>query len=364
LQKKFLDLIVTGLQWILCLPLEESDCMQERLHILLRRSFFIMIFFFFYNVVAFSQSTFSFLNTSVNARLAALGGVNVSLANRDVNLFSSNPALSGDTLNGFASANYQFYLADIGQASFAYQHDFNKVGALAFGLQHINYGSIKSYDASGAELGDFSSGETVIVIGKHFQSNAFWFGANFKSVFSNLAGYRATALALDIGGLFTHPKQNFTVGLVIKNLGLTVSDYSETSSSSLPFDVQIGTTFKPEHMPFRFSLTVFDLTDFDTFEMESEKPTTVDKVVGHLNVGTELLLSKNVNVLLAYNFRKRQELKIEEIGGGAGFSVGLSIQIKNVELVVSRGSYGPGQAAYGFTLSANMNKMVRKREKI
>ncbi len=32
---------------------------------------------------------------------SGLGGVNVSLADRDVNFFLSNPALSGDTLSGY-----------------------------------------------------------------------------------------------------------------------------------------------------------------------------------------------------------------------------------------------------------------------
>lgn len=312
----------------------------------------------------FSQSTYSFLNVPASARLAALGGVNVSLADLDGNLFTSNPSLSGDTLNGFASASYQFYVADIGQANVSYQHRFNKVGNLTFGVQHMNYGTIKSYDASGAELGDFSSGETALTVGKQFQSSAFRFGANLKTVFSNLAGYRATALAVDLGGLFIHPEDNFTIGLTVKNIGFTLSDYAETSSSTLPFDVQVGTTFKPEHMPFRFSLTAFDLTDFDSEGGTNGDVSAVDKVVRHLTVGTELLLSKNVTILAGYNFRNRQELKLEEVAGGAGFSVGLSIQIKTVELVVNRSSYGPKQAAFGFTLSTNVNKMIRKRETI
>lgn len=324
----------------------------------------ISVIFLLIQTDVFSQSTYSFLNVPPNARLAALGGVNVSLADRDVNLFTSNPSLGGDTLNGFGSASYQFYLADIGQANVSYQHRFNKVGNLTFGVQHMSYGTIKSYDASGAELGDFSSGETALIVGKHFQSNAFRFGANLKTIFSNLAGYRASALAVDLGGLFIHPEDNFTIGLTIKNIGFTLSDYAETSSSTLPFDVQIGTTFKPEHMPFRFSLTAFDLTDFDSGSDTNNEASTVDKVVRHLNIGTELLLSKNVNILAAYNFRNRQELKLEEVAGGAGFSVGLSIQIKTIELVVSRSSYGPKQAAYGFTLSTNMNKVIRKRETI
>jgi hypothetical protein len=311
-----------------------------------------------------SQSTFSFLNTPANARLAALGGVNVSLTNRDVNFFVNNPSLSGDTLNSTASASYQFYLADIGQSNFSYQHRFRKVGSLAFNVQHMNYGSITGYDASGAEIGEFSSGETALTAGKYFQSSVFRFGVNVKAVFSKLAGYNSSAIGIDLGGLFVHPKKELTIGLAVKNLGVTLSDYSSTSSSVLPFDVQVGTTFKPEHMPFRFSITAFDLTDFDSMELEGDEASTADKVVRHLNVATELLMGKHVNILLGYNFRTRQELKLEETGGGAGVSLGLVLNIKNVEFVVSRSGYGPRQAAYGFTLATNMKSIMRKKKTI
>ena len=339
---------------------KQSTCRE--LNLPLRLCLFAGVLTF--TITSSTAQSFSFVNTPSSARLAALGGVNVSLADRDVNLFSSNPAINKDTLNGFASANYHFYLADVGQASFAIRPVIGSLGGVNIGIQHMGYGKIKGYDATGAEMGEFSSGETALFIGKHFQSNAFRFGANIKTIFSNFAGYRAAALALDFGGLFVHPKQNLTVGLAIKNVGFTISDFAEDSSSKLPFDVQVGTTFKPEHMPFRFSLTAFDLTDYNVYENETDKPSEVDKVMRHLNVGAELLLSKNVNVLFAYNFRKRQELRLEEISGGAGLSFGLSMRIKKMELVVNRASYGPGQAVYGFTLSANLQQMIMKREKI
>jgi hypothetical protein len=314
--------------------------------------------------LVFSQSAFSFVNAPANARLSALGGVNVSLVDRDVNFFTSNPATTTDSLNGYASAGYQFYIADVGQTSVAYQQAVPKVGTLQMAIQHASYGSLTSYDASGAELGSFSSGETAIMIGKSFESNAFQWGVLTKGLFSNLAGFRASALAIDLGGTFVHPTKNVTIGLAIKNIGIVLKDYSETSESILPFDVQLGATLKPEHMPFRFSFTAFDLTKYDSFEGDNESNTTLRKVMRHLNVGTELLLSKNIAVLLGYNFRTRQDFRLEELSGGAGISFGFSVTVKAFDIVLSRVSYGPAQAAYGFTLNANMLKIIRKKEKI
>jgi hypothetical protein len=295
--------------------------------------------------------------------LAAIGGVNVSLHDQDPNFFYSNPSLSGDTLSGWASANYQLYVGDINHSFFSYTPSFKKIGQFSIGVQHLSYGVLKSYDESGQEIGDFNSGETAIVISKSRQVSNFRFGANLKAAFSSLAGYRSNALMLDLGGIFVHPNQNFTFGMVIKNVGFVLSEYSDTSDSSLPFDVQIGTTFKPEHMPLRFSVTAYNLgSDFAYYNDSgaNEDPGTLDKVLRHFNFGVELLLHRNVNVLLGYNNLIHQELKLEQAGGGSGLSFGFSARIKAFEFVFSRSSYVVGKAAYNFTVSANLKSMLKR----
>ncbi len=321
-------------------------------------------------IPAFTQiggkKSFEFLNVPNNARLAALGGVNASLADRDVNFFYSNPGLVGDTLKGFASAGYQFYVANVGQATFSYAHDFKKIGTLTFGVQHLNYGTIKAYDATGLEIGDYKSGETALVISKSHQISNFRIGANFKMAFSNLAGYNASAMMLDIGGVFIHPKKDLRVGLVIKNLGVVLSDYSNSSDATLPFDVQLGVTFKPEHMPLRFSFTGYTLTSLNSAHYNTaagdEEPGTLDKIFRHINFGAEILFHKNVNVLIGYNYLVHQELKLENAGGAAGLSFGFSARIKSIEFVFSRGAYVVGNAGYNFTLSSDVNRFFKKKK--
>jgi hypothetical protein len=311
------------------------------------------------------RKSFEFLNVPNNARLSALGGVNTSLADKDVNFFFYNPALTSDTLAGFASAGYQFYVADIGQATFAYAHRFSGIGMLTLGVQHLNYGSIKGYDASGFETGEFKSGETVMVIGKSHQIAHFRLGMNVKIAFSNIAGYRASAALVDIGGLFIHPKQDLTLGLSVKNLGIILSEYSETSTSYLPFDVQLGATFKPEHMPLRFSLTAYNLAESNvTYNNPKDKepePGTLDKILRRVNVGAEVLLHRNVTIMIGYNYLVHQELKLADTGGAAGLAFGFSAMIKSFELVFSRSTYVVGNAGYAFTLSKNIDKMMKIR---
>jgi hypothetical protein len=308
------------------------------------------------------QHAFDFLNVPHHARLAGLGGVNVSLSDRDINFFSSNPALVSDSLAGFASASYQFYIADISHAAVAYAHRFNRIGTVTIGLQHLAYGKIISYDAAGQELGDFNSGETAVVISKSHQVSHYRFGVNLKTVFSNLAGFRASAVLIDLGGVFVHPQKDFRVGLVMKNLGVVLSEYSETSRSTLPFDVQAGITFKPEHMPLRFSITAYNLVQDSGYPdpVTGEEPGTLDKVLRRFNFGTEILVHRNVNILAGYNYLARQELKLENAGGGAGITLGFSARIKTVDVCFSRSSFVIGNAGYTFTVSSNVDRMVKR----
>lgn len=308
------------------------------------------------------KKSFEFLNVPNNARLAALGGINVSLADRDVNSMFSNPTLVGDTLTGFASASYQFYVADVGQTTAAYAHKFRKIGTLTFGVQYLNYGQIKSYDATGAEIGTYRSGESALVVSKSHQISNFRFGAALKMAFSSITGYRASALMMDIGGLFVHPRQDFTVGLTIKNVGFVMSDYSETSTSRLPFDVRIGATLKPEHMPLRFSLAAYNLTDrYDPNEpSDGDEPGTVTKIFRHINFGAEVLLHRNFNLMIGYNYLVHQELKLENAGGIAGISFGFSATIRSFEFVFSRSAYMVGNAGYTFTISKNIETLLSR----
>ena len=310
--------------------------------------------------------SFDFLQLPGHARLAALGGVNVSLADRDVNFFHNNPALAGDTLNGFASAGYQFYAGDVGNALFTYAHNFRNLGQLIAGVQHTNYGTLQGFDERGNETLEFSSGETAILIGRTHQIGNMRLGATLKAVFSTIAGYRSSAVMLDLGGIFKHPDHDLTFGLTLKNMGIVLAEYSESGSRKLPFDVQAGVTIKPDYMPLRFSLTGFNLVKTDLLYQgpifEREKTSTLKKVFSRLNAGAEILLHRNVNILVGYNYLLHQTLRFATGNSAAGFCYGFSLWVKSVEFVFSRNAYTVGNAGYSFTLSTNTNQFLKKRK--
>ena len=329
-----------------------------------RLTYLFFIFSFPLHAQVGGKKSFEFMNVPNTARLAALGGVNVSLIDRDINFFYSNPALVGDTLDGFASISYQLYGAGINHTTASYGHHFERVGMLSMGVQHLSYGTLESYDATGAALGNFQSGETAVVISKNHRVNNFRMGVNVKALFSNIAGYRSSAVLLDVGGTFVHPNKNVTVGLVLKNMGIVLSEYSETSNTKLPIDVQLGVTLKPEHMPLRFSLTGYNMVKtniaYDDPNNGDDNVGAFDKVLRHVTVGAEILFHQSVNLIVGYNHLMHQELKLDSGGGGAGVSLGFSAQVKAVEFSFSRSGYMAGKAAYTFTVSVNTKRILKR----
>lgn len=313
------------------------------------------------------QRSYEFVNIPSQAVINGLGGQNVSLVDADVNLALANPALSGDTLSGLFSVNYGSYVTTIDILSAIYQHDFGKAGSWFMGVQHVGYGEFDSFDASGFDLGTLKAGETQLFVGRSHRIANYSLGGTLKFLSSNIAGFSSNAIALDLGGAFIHPKKQFTAGLVIKNLGFALSQYSQSDKAKLPFDLRLGMSFKPKHMPFRFSFTGYNLyrSDISYFDADNplfteDKPSTFDNIFRHVVIGTELLLSQNVNFRIGYNHLVKQELKLEESARGAGISLGLVIRVKAFEFAFSRGGYHAAGDLNTFGLTVNTNTLLRK----
>lgn len=302
------------------------------------------------------QLDYQSLNLTANARTAALSGSAVSLADGDISQFFENPAVLDSVNDKGVFVHINPYFADVSNLSFACSFDVGKLNGLAIGLQYINFGEFEATDATGISSGTFRANDYVMYAGKAHQLGAFTLGVNLKFIHSSLDTYATSALAADLGGLFRINK-NWSVAMVFENSGFVLSS-GDISKPSLPFDVKIGTTFKPEYMPFRFTITSNNLVQSNlTLEEEGSgrNNTVIDNILKRINFGTELLLSKNLQLLFGYNHKRRQDLRLETIGGGAGFSYGLMIKIKQIELRFSRARYHAAGGTSFISLQTNFN---------
>ncbi|MFT6865296.1 MAG: hypothetical protein ACJA08_000113 [Cyclobacteriaceae bacterium] len=295
------------------------------------------------------------------ARSAALGGTMVSLADGELMQFMNNPAALDSVLLTDITFNYNPYFADINVFSGAYYGNYGKLGPLAIGLTYLSYGDFVETDDSGNEIGSFSAHDYVIAIGKSHQAGPFTLGVNMKFTQSAIESYSSTAMVFDLGGIYRVPESGVTFGLAFKNFGFKLNDYYQSINSNIPFDVQMGVSIKPEYMPFKFTITTYNLVEENlVFKPENQAQTSrtsayFDKVLRRVNIGTELILNDAIQVQLGYNHLRRQELKLEDTAGGAGLSYGLSIGIKKIKFRYARAKYHVAGGANFISLQTNLN---------
>lgn len=315
------------------------------------------------------RQSFQFLNVPINAKMAALGGYNVSVNAGDVNWISANPASLDSVAPQAVSLNYVNFYGGTSFSQLAYAMPLEKLSKLALGLTHAAHGEFDSYDESGNFLGTFNASEYALSMTVSHKMGPFVMALSPKLAVSSIAGFRASAVLFDLGGIYQHPEKQFSAGVVIKNAGFSLSRYDETKNK-LPFDLRLGVSFKPEQMPVIFSFTGTNLPRRNLVYYEpgsrvnfnDNQPDAFDKVFSRINVGAEFLLGKNLHLLGGYNHRIRNEMKLEQRPGMAGFSLGVWMKIKAFELTIARSSYHVLGGNTHFTVSHNVKQLFYKRK--
>ncbi len=310
-------------------------------------------------------SGYQSLQLPSGARNAALGGKIISLSDGDITQFVHNPASLDSVENTDVALSFSPYFAGVNQFVGQFYLPLESIDGLAIGLSYLDYGDFIETDASGTPGETFGGSDYLITIGKSHRIGSFSVGANIKLAHSAIEAYAATALLMDIGGMYHYPKGDFNIGMVFKNFGFNVNNYFGSGPVSLPFDVQIGASVKPAYMPVRFSITGYNLLEEDLVfrssgnEQASRAVQNLDGIFRRINIGAEFIFSQNVQFLLGYNHLRRQELSLEETGAGAGFSYGLKIGIKRFTFRYARSVYHASGGANFFTFQTNIHSFNR-----
>ncbi|MEM8890103.1 MAG: type IX secretion system protein PorQ [Bacteroidota bacterium] len=320
------------------------------------------------------RHVYDFLTLSPSARVVALGGVNISTLDDDVNLAAQNPGLLNDSMHRQATLSWSNYLTDIKYGYAAYAHTFEKIGTVHMGVQFLDYGTLQGADVFGNLTGEFSAGEYAVYIGAARSYKRFSYGANLKFISSTLGpGYTSAGVALDLGGSYYSKSRLFSAGLVVKNMGTQLSTYiGNANREPLPFEIQAGISNKLKYMPLRFSITASNLDQFDliyedpnaepVFDLAGNevppKDQTIDGIFRHFVFGTEFLLGRNLRLRGGYNHLRRRELASENRGGLTGFSMGIGIRVKRIAFDYGFSSYGVNSRfqAHQFSLAYNLKK--------
>lgn len=299
-------------------------------------------------------ASFRILDIPNAARQSALGGNYIAVYDNDINLGIFNPALLNKTMGRQVALSYLPYFDGINIGYAGYAHHFDSLGAtFAANVQYVDYGTFTRTDESGVELGQFRAGEYVFQVGGGIPVDSlFSVGANVKFITSNLDTWNSTAFAVDLGGVFHKESKGITVAALIRNLGYQTSTFTN-EREKLPFQVQLGTTYRFKHAPFRLGLMLEqlqagDLTyedpnavqqvDPTTGELIENKVTRFERAMLHVVPSAEILLSQNFMLRLGYNFRRRQEMVLQDKPSITGLSFGVGLKVSRFHV-----SYGYSQ---------------------
>jgi hypothetical protein len=315
---------------------------------------------------------FSFLDLPTHARVAALGGQVATATRPDGAYHLNNPALTDSIGNNQLSISLMPYLAAAKYYTLQYGLPIQSKGKWAVGLQYLSYGQFNLTDPAGNSLGTFSANDYALSFSHARTEGNFTLGATVKAVGSAIETYSAFGVLADFGGIWRHPKKELTFGLVAKNVGYLVKNYGP-ADAELPFDLQAGVTLKPEHAPVRITLTAHHLQRFDIsyndpnlnirYDLNGNPiPQTVsvtERIARHISIGAELLVSRNVHLLVGYNHQKRQEGRLTTFGGAAGISFGASIQARGFQLTYGRFSAVPTAGTSQLSLRIDLDRLMK-----
>lgn len=300
------------------------------------------------------QNTYAFLNLENSARIAALGGETISVIDDDISLSISNPSLITNELNHDLAFSFVDYFSDINYGFVSYSRSFRNIGSFVGSVQFIDYGTFKYANEAGVQEGEFGASEFAVIIGWGRDLNKnFRIGANAKFIYSSLESYNSFGLAVDLAASYIASRTDFMASMVLSNIGRQLKSYRSGNLEPLPFKIVLALSNKLKHIPFRYTLILTHLEKWDisysnlynrnivnnqTFTDEN-MPSIGEKLMSHLVLGGELSLTDNFVLRAGYNYRRRQEMKVESKFSTVGFSWGFGIKIDKFQLNYARSNY-------------------------
>lgn len=320
---------------------------------------------------------YQFLEVTNSARIASLGGSAIAVYDNDLNVPYHNPGLLNAEMHHEFVLNYVNYFAGIHYGYAAGATKLGSNGTVAGGIHYLNYGKFKGANENGLLTGTFRAADYSVNISyAHSIDSFFTAGITVKSIYSDLEAYHSTAIAFDVGISYHNPEKDFAAGLVFRNTGWQMSSYYMFGErEALPFNIAAGFSQGLQYAPVKFFLVAEHLEKWDlTYESATSSENSshylledlpgesgfdrfIDKFMRHIVVGAEFYPNSNLSIRLGYNYRKRQEMKIESKPGMVGFSWGLGVRISKFRIDYGRSLYHLAGGVNYFSLSINIDEM-------
>lgn len=223
------------------------------------------------------------------------------------------------------------------------------------GLRNLGYGTFTSRDLVGSETGSFSASDVSWVSGISIpvDSNltlavASWLGQ------SGYAERRSSFAQLDLSANYFRRDRQLRVALNWRPWGGMRTANAGWVTGGFESDMRLSLTKGFDNAPFILYTTYDEMQQWDLapegFYDDTIDPLTGDtlpngtwafgdRLLRHLAIGTGLQLGENLAFRFGYHHRRRQQLRLNNAPGTAGFAWGLDFKVKRFHLAVARNTY-------------------------
>jgi hypothetical protein len=130
-------------------------------------------------------------------------------------------------------------------------------GTLGGTIRHVSYGIFEGFDKNGNPTANYAAGDNwvTISIAKELFSGKVHWGASTGFLLSNLGEYSSTLLTGTAGISLNLSKYNMHAGLAIRNLAVSIKDYS-SAKMHFPAILNISLAKGLAYLPLKMALDI------------------------------------------------------------------------------------------------------------
>ena len=204
-------------------------------------------------VVRINATSYDALNSWYHPHTLAMVGSGASIHIAESDRLNPSLMFSKEQL---LTIGYVQYPADISSQMVQIVLPRN-YGTLGGTIRHISYGIFEGFDNNGSPTTNFSAGDSwvTISIAKRLFSGKLHWGASTGFLFSNLGEYSSTLLTGTSGISLNLAKYNILAGLAIRNLAISIKDYS-SAEINIPAILNLSLAKRLAYLPLRMALDI------------------------------------------------------------------------------------------------------------
>lgn len=268
---------------------------------------------------------------------------------------------------------YVDYFAGTAMASALYAHRPKERKWLWHtGLRNLGYGNFTGRDPVGSETGSFSASDVAWVSGVSMPLDTnltvaatLWLGQ------SGLAERRSAFAQVDVSANYYRRDRKLRLAAMWRPWGGMHNANSTGSSGRFESDMRLSLSKGFQNAPFVLYATYDELQQWDLapdgFYDDSIDPLTGDtlssgtwafgdQLLRHLAIGTGLNISENLGFRFGYHHRRRQELRLANAPGTAGFAWGLDFKVRRFHLTIARNTYHTAGASTHLSIRTRLTE--------